>query len=140
MFGALIAGRLTAYQLGWTGPPWEPLFANGVERVLHSAFSRALPFPDAGLGLVGYVAETIAVACGDSARWRSAPLAVYAYAAIAGGLALGSLGLLALQAGVIHAFCSLCLASASISFALVIPAATEVWATWNGRIACSVER
>ena len=126
LLGVAIAGRLTAYQIGWTGAPWEPFFGTGTERVLHSSFSRALPFPDAALGLLMYIAEIAALAWGDTARWRSKPVAVYVYVATAFGLAGGSLGLLVLQAAVIHAFCTLCLASALLSFVLVAPAALEL--------------
>jgi uncharacterized membrane protein len=133
LLGAVIAARLTAYQMGWTAPPWEPLFGDGSQRVLHSSFSRALPFPDAGLGLVAYVAEIVTLAWGSTARWRSDPLAVYAYASIAFGMALGSAGLVILQLTVIHAFCTLCVTSALISFALVMPAASELIATWKAR-------
>jgi hypothetical protein len=43
--GLLIAARLLVYQLGWTGPPLEPFFGDGTQRVVESAFSRALPLP-----------------------------------------------------------------------------------------------
>lgn len=129
--GALIAARLTAYQLGWTGPPWEPLFGDGSQRVLRSAFSRSLPFPDAMLGMIAYAAEAIAVAWGGARRFQTTPVAVYLYAAIAGGMALGSAALVVLQVAVIHAFCTLCLGSALLSFVLVVPAATELAAAWR---------
>ena len=131
--GAAIAARLTAYQLGWTGPPWEPLFGDGSQRVLRSAFSRSLPFPDALLGMIAYLAEVLAVAWGGARRWQTKPVAVYAYAAIAVGMALGSAVLVILQVAVIHAFCTLCLASALLSFVLVVPAATELAAAWTWR-------
>lgn len=126
MLGALIAARLAAYELAWMGPPWEPLFGRGSELVLRSSLSRALPVPDAVLGMFAYLAEVAAVAWGSTERWRENRLAVYVYAAIAIGMALGSAGLVAVQATVVHAFCTLCLASAAISLLLVVPAWTEL--------------
>lgn len=126
VFGALIAARLAAYQLGWTGPPWEPFFGDGAVRVLQSSFSRSLPFPDAGLGAIAYAAEAIAVLWGGSERYRKQRWAVYVYAAIAFGMAIGSAFLVFLQIVVIHALCTLCLVSALLSFVLVVPAWTEL--------------
>ncbi len=131
LLGAVIALRLAAYQMGWTAPPWEPLFGDGAERVLRSSFSRALPFPDAALGAVGYLAEALALAWGGAQRWRTQPLAVYLTAAIAAAMALGSAGLVALQVMWIHALCTLCLVSALLSLVLVIPAAMELAAAWK---------
>jgi uncharacterized membrane protein len=133
LLGAGIAARLTLYQLGATDAPWEPFFGDGTTRVLRSSFSRALPFPDAAVGLVAYLAELALVVAGGFARWRALPLRVYAYAAIALGFAAGSAGLVAVQAAWIHAFCTLCLVSAALSFVLAVPAATELAATLNAR-------
>ena len=79
LIGAAVAGRLAAFQLGWTGPPWEPFFGDGTRRVLESPFSRSLPFPDAGLGVMAYVAEAIAARgegprAGAVARGRSSSM------------------------------------------------------------------
>ena len=131
--GLLIAARLAAYQLGWTGPPWEPFFGHGTERVVDSSFSRALPFPDAALGVLAYGGEILAVAWGSTLRWRTEPRVVYFYAAIAFGMGLGSIGLVVMQVVVIHAFCTLCLVSAFLSAGLVVPAATELRAAWEAR-------
>lgn len=133
LVGLLIAARLAAYQLGWTGSPWEPFFGDGTERVVDSSFSRALPFPDAALGVLAYGAEIVAVAWGSTLRWRTQPRVVYVYAAIAFGMGLGSNGLVVIQVAVIHAFCTLCLVSAFLSAVLVVPAATELRAAWQAR-------
>jgi hypothetical protein len=125
LLGVAIAARLTAYQLGWAPAPPEPLFGDGSVRVLHSALSRALPVPDASVGLVAYFSEAIAVLWGGAARPQNQRAAVYVYAAIAAGMALGSLGLVILQVFVVHALCSLCLLSAVLSFGLLVPALSE---------------
>ncbi len=133
LIGAGVAGRLAVFQMGWTGAPWEPLFGDGTRRVLESRFSRALPFPDAGLGFVAYIAEAVAVLLGGALRERRRPWAVYVYAAIAASMAIGSVGLVVLQVAFVRALCTLCLFSAFLSFVLVIPAATEFAATWRVR-------
>jgi hypothetical protein len=133
LLGAGIAARLTLYQLGVTDAPWEPLFGDGTTRVLRSSFSRSLPFPDAAVGLLAYLAELALVVAGCFTRWRAAPLRVYAYAAVALGFAAGSAALVAVQAAWIHAFCTLCLVSAALSFVLAVPAATELAATLKAR-------
>ena len=128
-----IAARLLVYQLGWTGPPWEPFFGEGTRQVVESSFSRSLPVPDASLGLLAYVAEVVAILWGSSARWREQRFVVYFYAAVASALAAGSLGLVLLQLFVIHAYCTLCLTSALLSFGLVVPALIELRAAWRAR-------
>jgi hypothetical protein len=133
LIGAAVAARLAAFQMGWTGPPWEPFFGDGTRRVLESSFSRALPFPDAGLGVIAYVAEAIAVSWGGAARQRRRSPAVFVYAAIAASMAMGSAGLVLLQVAVVGALCTLCLFSALLSFVLVVPAAFELAATWRAR-------
>ena len=129
LVGAVIASWLTAYQLGLVARPWDPFFGDGTRAVLESSFSRSLPFPDAGVGAIAYVAEIVALAWGGRARFRTRPAIVFVYAAIALGMALGSAALVALQIFLVHAFCTLCLASAAISFVLAMPAATELAAT-----------
>ncbi len=133
LVGALIPARLTAFQIGWTDAPWEPFFGAGTKTVLRSAFSRGLPFPDAGLGLLAYLTEAATAAWGSSSRFRDQRLPIYAYAASAAALALVSAGLVFMQVFVLNAYCSLCLASAMLSFALLAPAATEFLAAWRAR-------
>lgn len=131
LLGALVSARLAMYQLGWTGPPWEPFFGDGSRRVLGSDFSRALPVPDALLGFVAYVAELVVLNWGGPTRYRDKPEAVFLTALIAGIMALGSFGLLLVQVTLVHALCTLCLLSALISFVLVASASTELVATWR---------
>jgi uncharacterized membrane protein len=126
LLGAAVSSWLAAYQLGLTGAPWDPLFDGGTERVLTSSFSRSLPVPDAALGAVAYLAEVVALAWGGVDRYRTNPVAVLVYAGSAGAMAVAGIGLVLVQAFVVHAFCMLCLASAALSVLLVIPAATEL--------------
>ncbi|HVY46942.1 MAG TPA: vitamin K epoxide reductase family protein [Minicystis sp.] len=131
--GVAIAAWLAAYQLGLVPRPWDPLFGDGTRAVLRSSFSRALPIPDALVGACAYLAEIVALAWGDRDRYRTRPAAVYVYAAIAFGMALGGAALVVLQALVVRAFCTLCLASAAISLALAAPAAAELAAAIRHR-------
>jgi hypothetical protein len=131
--GAVVSARLAAYQLRWAGPPWEPFFGGGSRHVLAWDFSRALHLPGAAVGVVAYVAEIAAVAWGGPERYRNRRVAVFASAAIAAALALGSAGLVFLQTAVLHALCTLCLLSAIISFVLLVPTWTEFAAALRGR-------
>lgn len=125
--GAAIASYLAAFQLGLTHSVWDPLFGDGSRRVLHSAFSRALPVPDALVGAASYAVEVLLdLAGGGRGRWRRRPLLVLAFGAVVAGAAAVSLGLVVLQAAVFHAFCTLCLCSAGIAFLIAGLAAPEL--------------
>ena len=118
--GTLLAGYLAAYQLHGVSIVWEPFFGNGSERVLHSFVSRALPIPDALLGAIAYGLEFMGLSLsgieGGKGRywfeWGTKWLMI--------AMALGSLGLILLQGFVIRAWCTLCLASALISWVILI--------------------
>lgn len=124
LIGFAIAAYLTAYQLGIVASVWDPLFGRGSEEVLTSPIARLLPIPDASLGAVVYAVDAVlAIAIGlrfGPGRGLRLALAVLA---IAGALA--GLGLVALQALVVGAWCSLCLASAAISILLAAGAVAE---------------
>ncbi len=130
--GLVISAYLAGYQLGLVRAVWDPVFGSASSaRVLHSALSRALPVPDALLGALAYAAE---VAIGLATLVQPQRLMLFAYAAIAGLLALTSVGLVATQALVVHHFCLLCLASAVVSWAvaaLVVPEARAAMSNRN---------
>lgn len=119
LVGAAVAGYLTLVQLRVLGPAWDPVFGDGSQQVLHSAFSRSLPFPDAALGLVAYLADVGLGLTGGPSRWRTRPWPAYLLALVVLGAALGGMALVAVQALVVHAFCSLCLLSAGLSVAIL---------------------
>ena len=128
--GSAVATYLTLDQLGVLRA-WEPLFAGGTRAVLHSAFSRSLPLPDAAAGAVAYLGEAVTAIPGPDDRARTRPLLVAVYALTGLGLAAAALGLVLLQAFVIRAWCTLCLLSAAISLALAVPAAAEGAEAWR---------
>jgi uncharacterized membrane protein len=110
-------------QMGLVPSTWEPFFGDGSERVLHSSFSRALPIPDALLGAMAYAAELGALLMVASDRddlaWKR-----LVYGGLAAAMAAGSAALVLLQAFVVRSWCTLCLASAFVSFvvfALAVP-------------------
>jgi uncharacterized membrane protein len=119
LFGLVAAIALATYQLGMVTSIWDPLFGNGSsEQVVTTSALHFLPIPDAVLGVVGYGAELLAEAGGGEQRWRTMPWLVLAFGAIISALALVSVSLILTQALVVHAWCSLCLASALISFTI----------------------
>ena len=127
--GFLIALYLGFYQLHFIAHVWEPFFGEGTNRVVDSSFSRSLPVPDALLGATGYLSDMILVVVGSQNRWHSKPWAVILYAIVVFLMGMVSLILLILQPFVLHAWCTLCMASALLSLAMLVPAFTELIAT-----------
>ena len=117
LIGAGLATYLTLYQWHVTSRVWDPLFGSASsEAVLTSALSRALPVPDATLGALAYLVEAVLAALGGTTRWRTQTWLVILYGLVLAGLALTSLVLVLTQVLLVHALCTLCLASATISF------------------------
>lgn len=139
--GFCIAVYLSLYQLDLVGSVWDPFFGEGSQSVLDSRLSRSLPFPDAALGALGYLAEAVAGLVGASDRWRSMPWMVILYGAIAAALGISGTVLAILQPDVVGHWCALCLASALISVSLAGPAIDESLASlqylartaWSGK-------
>ncbi len=131
--GLAIATYLAAFQVGAIGPPPEPFFGDGSRRVLTSSLSRALPVPDSAIGAVGYLADIGLALAGGSDRWRRRPWTVFAFGAVAAGMAAGSVVLVFIQIVLLGAACTLCLASAGISIAIALLAWRE------GEVAAAVE-
>ncbi|RKS75563.1 vitamin K epoxide reductase family protein [Motilibacter peucedani] len=113
--GAAVAGYLTLVETDVLSHAWDPFTGDGSDRVLHSSFSSSLPFPDAGLGLLAYLAEVVLALVGPEDRWRRMPWVVLVFDAVLLGAATGGLVLLVVQAAVVHHYCTLCLVSTGIS-------------------------
>lgn len=119
--GLLVSTYLSFFQYGLIPVVWDPFFGHeSSAAVLTSALSRALPVHDATLGAAAYAVEILLEAAGGTARWRERPWLVLLLGLTAAGMAVVSLGLIAMQAVVVRHFCTLCLASAAIS--LTVPA------------------
>ena len=89
---------------------------DGCEKVLTSSYAEFLGVPIAALGAAGYfVAFSMALFTlnGNRASWR-------VFGVIASLMALTSLGLVAIQAWVLEAFCQFCLLSAATSIGLFL--------------------
>ncbi len=108
---------------------WAPLFGRGSERILTSFVARFLPVPDAALGACVYFVEAVAGVVGGSQRWRTAPWVVLAFGVLVAGLGLVGVCLVVAQPVLFHTGCTLCLASAVISFTNAWLARDELLAT-----------
>ena len=117
--GAAVAAYLVLVQTDVVGRAWEPVFGGGSDRVLRSAFSRSLPFPDAAAGLVAYLLEAALGLTGAGDRWQRRPLLPLAFDAIGLGLGVAAVGLVLLQATVVGSWCLLCLCSAALSLTIL---------------------
>jgi hypothetical protein len=137
LMGAVIAGYLAAYQLDLVASVWDPFFGDGSRRVLDSPVSGLLPVPDALAGSLAYLVEATLDLLGGTERWRRRPWLVLAFGGIVIALGAVSVALVILQPLAFRAWCSLCLASALISFAMVGLAGGEVRASlelvWRAR-------
>jgi len=129
LIGAGIATYLALYQVGWIRTAWEPFFGDGSRRVLGSSVSRVLPMPDAALGAFGYLADAVAGVIGGRARWRTLPWIVILFGLAVGPLGAVSILLVILQPVWVGAWCTLCLASALVSLAMIGPAMDEILAS-----------
>ncbi len=129
ILGFAIAGYLGLFQLKFLGSVWEPFFGDGSRTILTSRISHLLPIPDALLGAFGYLVDAVTGAIGGTERWRRMPWIVVIF-----GLAVGPLGgvsimLVMFQPVLFNAWCTLCLASAVISVAMIGPAMDEFLAS-----------
>jgi len=134
LVGVAIAGfgialYLALYQWRIVPEVWEPFFGNGSRVILNSGISRILPIPDAALGAIGYLADAVAGLIGGAVRWKTMPWIVIGFGLAVGPLGLVSIVLVILQPTVFGAWCTLCLASAAISLAMIYPAMDEVVAS-----------
>jgi uncharacterized membrane protein len=129
VLGTAIATYLALYQVGWIDGVWEPFFGDGSRRVLTSSISRVLPIPDAALGAIGYLTDAVTGVIGGRTRWRTLPWMVILFGLAVGPLGAVSVLLVILQPVWVGAWCTLCLASAVVSLAMIGPAMDEVLAS-----------
>ncbi len=129
LVGFGIATYLTLYQLAIFPSVWEPFFGNGSQVILNSSVSRILPIPDAALGALSYLVDAVAGAIGSRRRWRTMPWIVILFGLAVGPLGAVSILLVILQPVLYDAWCTLCLASAAISVAMIGPTMDEFLAS-----------
>ena len=129
MLGFGIATYLALYQLRVVDEVWEPFFGDGSRTILNSSVSHILPIPDAALGALGYLADAVTGAIGGRERWRTMPWIVIVFGIAVGPLGIVSITLVVLQPVMFGAWCTLCLASAAVSVAMIGPAMDEFLAS-----------
>jgi uncharacterized membrane protein len=129
LVGAAISVDLAAFQLGFVGDVWDPVFGTGSQTVLTSPISRALPIPDALMGAIVYLIDAgLGVALIARLGPAATVAAVLAVVSVMG--AVVALALAIAQPLVAHAGCTLCLASTVVSVALAIGAVAEARDRW----------
>lgn len=127
--GTAIAGYLSLFQYRVIDSVWEPFFGEGSKHILNSDLSSVLPIKDALLGALSYLADAIAGIIGGTRRWRKMPWIVVAFGIAVGPLGVVSIALVMSQPLVVHAWCTLCLASAVVSVMMIGPAMDEMLAS-----------
>lgn len=130
MIGFAIAMYLSLFQWDILPTVWEPFFGNQSRIILKDTWvSQLLPFPDAFLGALGYLADAIAGVIGGRARWRTMPWIVVLFGILVGPLGFVSIMLVVFQPVLFDAWCTLCLASAIASVVMIGPAMDEFLAS-----------
>jgi hypothetical protein len=109
--GLGVSAYLTLFQIGVLQSVWDPFFRS--PKVL-----EFLGFPDAALGAMAYGTEVVLSFIGGRERWRTMPWTVLAFGAVILSAALVGVLLTFMQAVLVDAWCTLCLVSAAISFAI----------------------
>lgn len=129
LVGFGIAAYLAAFQYQLVPTVWEPFFGDGSRQVLTSKLSHVLPISDAALGAIGYLLDAVTGAIGGKDRWKTMPWIVILFGLLIGPLGAVSIGLVISQPLVVGAWCTLCLATALISLAMIGPALDEMLAS-----------
>ena len=109
--GFCVSIYLTLFQIEVIQSVWDPFFQS--PKVL-----EYLGFPDAALGALAYGTEVVLTFIGGRSRWRTAPWTVLAFGFVIVNGALVSVLLIGMQAFLVDAWCTLCLTSAALSFAI----------------------
>jgi hypothetical protein len=133
LVGTAVAGYLALFQQGVIDTVWEPFFGDGSRRILlESSFSQFFEqfiIGDAAIGALGYLADAVTGAIGGTNRWRTMPWIVIVFGVFIGPFGVISIVLVIIQPVLFGEFCTLCLASAAISLAMIGPAADEILAS-----------
>ena len=130
--GCAVSCYLALFQYGFVASAWEPFFGSGSSKVLTAGILSWLnplvgfPVHDAALGAIAYFVEAwLAIVCLRH-RVSPRPWLVAGYCGFAVSMGLTSLVLVALQAKVIRAWCTLCLVSAATSEVIVLLSLPEM--------------
>lgn len=129
LLGLGVTTYLALYQWQLIPTVWEPFFGQGSVVILDSWISHLFPIPDAALGAIGYLLDAVTGAIGGRGRWRTMPWIVILFGLAVGPLGAVSVLLVILQPVLFDAWCSLCLAAAVLSLAMIGPTMDEVLAS-----------
>ena len=130
MIGFGTAMYLALYQWEVLASVWEPFFGDDSRRILRESWvSQLLPFPDAFLGALAYLADALAGVIGGTKRWRTMPWIVVLFGILVGPLGVVSVMLVVFQPVLFDAWCTLCLASGVVSVLMIGPAMDEFLAS-----------
>jgi hypothetical protein len=130
LIGFAIAMYLSLYQWEVLAGVWEPFFGDDSRKILRESWvSQLLPFPDAFLGALAYLADAAAGVIGGRGRWRTMPWIVVLFGILVGPLGVVSILLVVFQPVLFDAWCTLCLASAVVSVLMIGPAMDEFLAS-----------
>lgn len=124
LVGYFIARYLACCQLGYTSPPWDPVFQDGTEKILNSEVSKAFLISDAGLGAVSYLIDTLAGVIGGKSRWQTMPWMVVLFGLLVVPPGVVSIVLIILQPVAVGSWCFLCLIAA-VNMLLMVPLALD---------------
>jgi hypothetical protein len=124
LIGYFIARYLACCQLGYTSPPWDPVFHDGTEKILNSEVSKAFLISDAGLGAVSYLIDTLAGVIGGKSRWQTMPWMVVLFGLLVVPPGVVSIVLIILQPVAVGNWCFLCLLAA-VNMLLMVPLALD---------------
>ncbi|WP_254522631.1 vitamin K epoxide reductase family protein [Natrinema caseinilyticum] len=112
IFGFFASWYMAAFQLGYIGSVWDPLYEPGTRAILTSKVSKAFPVSDAGLGAVAYSVEALMGFMGDRRRWRTMPWMVAFFGVVVIPLGFVQVLLVIFQPVMVGTWCTLCLLSA----------------------------
>lgn len=129
LVGFFLSRQMAAYQLGYTGSVWDPVFDPGTRAVLGSDLSKSFPISDAGLGALAYMLEALMGFMGDKARWRTMPWMVSFFGILVVPLGIASVALIMLQPVAVGAWCLPCLIAALAMLIMIALTLDEVVAT-----------
>lgn len=126
LLGFFLSRQMAAFELNHIRSLADPFFGLGTERVLSSTVSRAFPIPDAGLGALAYMIETLMGFMGDKARWRTMPWMVTFFGILVVPLGIVSITLIILQPLAVGAWCTPCLVAAAAMVTMIAFTLDEV--------------
>jgi hypothetical protein len=113
LVGLCLSAYLTLYQINVLSGVWDPFFRS-------KAVLGYLGIPDAAFGVLAYGTEIVLSLIGGRQKWRTMPWTVLAFGVVILVGALVSVLLVLMQALLVKAWCTLCLASAAISIAIFV--------------------